>query len=123
MPKTYQNLINLGVKEDHTMGYSTHMGFRAGIASSFFWYDLEKNKETDLKLIPFCVMDITPMFYRKERPEQASLSINKLIQSVKDVDGLFISLWHNDSLGETDRWKGWRKVYTNMLEHLKAINS
>ena len=33
MPKTYQNLIKLGINEDHTMGYSTHIGFRAGIAS------------------------------------------------------------------------------------------
>lgn len=123
MPKTYQNLISIGINEDHTMGYSTHIGFRAGIASSFFWFDLEKNKQSNLKIVPFCVMDITPMHYRKETPDQASASINKMIQSVSDVDGLFVSLWHNESLGETDRWKGWRKVYSNMLEQLNDVNS
>ena len=56
------------------------------------------------------------MHYRKETPDQASASINKMIQSVSDVGGLFVSLWHNESLGETDRWKGWRKVYRNMIK-------
>jgi hypothetical protein len=46
-----------------------------------------------------------------------------MIQSVSDVGGLFVSLWHNESLGETDRWKGWRKVYSNMLEQLNDVNS
>ena len=123
MFKTYQNLIGLGINEDHTMGYSTHMGFRAGIASSFFWFNLDNNKSTNLKLVPFCVMDITPMFYRKETPNQAIVSINKMIQSVSDVGGLFVSLWHNDSLSETDRWLGWRKVYANMLKQLDDVNS
>ncbi|MDG1045361.1 MAG: polysaccharide deacetylase family protein [Bacteroidia bacterium] len=123
MPNTYQNLISLGINEDHTMGYSTHMGFRAGIASSFFWFDLENNKPTNLKLVPFCVMDITPMFYRKESPDQAIVSINKIIESVSDVGGLFVSLWHNDSLSETDRWVGWRKVYANTIKKLNDVNS
>ena len=123
MPKTYQNLISIGIQEDHTMGYSTHLGFRAGIASSFLWFNLSKNKKTNLKLTPFCLMDITPMYYRKETPEQANRSIKNLIQSVRDIDGLFVSLWHNDSLSESERWKGWRIVYSTMLEELnKAIS-
>jgi hypothetical protein len=123
MPKTYQNLISIGIQEDHTMGYSTHLGFRAGIASPFLWFNLSKNKKTNLKLIPFCLMDITPMYYRKETPEQANRSIKNLIQSVRDIDGLFVSLWHNDSLSESERWKGWRIVYSTMLEELsKAIS-
>tara|TARA_B100001093_G_scaffold334897_1_gene319755 strand:- start:2847 stop:4151 length:1305 start_codon:yes stop_codon:yes gene_type:complete len=123
MPKTYQNLISIGIQEDHTMGYSTHLGFRAGIASPFLWFNLSKNKKTNLKLIPFCIMDITPMYYRKETPEQANRSIKNLIQSVRDIDGLFVSLWHNDSLSESERWKGWRIVYSTMLEELnKAIS-
>ena len=122
MPKTYQGLIKLGISEDHTMGYSTHMGFRAGITSSFFWFDLDNNKRTSLKLVPFCIMDITPMYYRKETPDQASASINKMIQSVLEVDGLFVSLWHNDSLSETDRWKGWRKVYERMIKYTSTLD-
>lgn len=119
MSNTYQNLIKHGINEDHTMGYSTHIGFRAGIAASFLWFDLKNNKKTNLKLVPFCVMDITPIYYRKELPSEAIKTINSLIKTTKDVDGLFVSLWHNDSLGESDRWIGWRKVYLAMLEEIK----
>ena len=119
VPKTYQNLIKIGINEDHTMGYSTHIGFRAGIATSFLWFDLKNNKKTNLKPVPFCVMDITPMYYRKELPDEAIKTIKSLIKTVKDANGLFVSLWHNESLGESDRWVGWRKVYSAMLEEIK----
>lgn len=116
MPKTYRNLLSNGIKEDHTLGYSTHLGFRAGIASAFSWFDLEINEATDLKLVPFCAMDITPLHYRKESPDEAIQSIAKLMSKVKEVNGLFVSLWHNESLSETERWKGWRRVYESMIK-------
>ena len=62
------------------------------------------------------------MYYRKETTEQAMISIKNLIQSVRDIDGQFVSLWHNDSLSETDRWIGWRMVYANMLKQLNDVN-
>ena len=114
MPYTYRQLIKLGIKEDFTLGYSTHIGFRAGIASSFYWFDLTENIKTDLLLTPFCIMDITPMYYRSETPEIAKKTIESLLNKVQAVDGTFVSLWHNESLSETDRWKGWRSVYVHL---------
>ena len=119
MPGTYSNLIENGVFEDHTMGYSTHLGFRAGIAAPFNWFDLSSNKETELRLYPFCAMDITPLHYRGETPKQAIESLKTLMEKVQNVGGLFISLWHNESFSETERWKGWRKVYESLLEMSK----
>ena len=116
MPKTYHDLIRLGISQEYTMGYSTHMGFRAGIAAPFLWFDLTINSQTNLKLLPFCIMDITPLYYRQETPDIAIKTIQGLMKSVHQVEGLFISLWHNDSLGESDRWKGWRRVYQNMIK-------
>ena len=115
MPDTYQNLLALGIKEDHTMGYSTHLGFRAGIAAPFYFFDLTKNEITDLKLYPFCAMDITPLHYMNQKPEEAISTLTALMDKVKAVDGLFISLWHNESFSETERWKGWRIVYEHLL--------
>ncbi|MDB9882719.1 polysaccharide deacetylase family protein [Bacteroidia bacterium] len=119
MPSTYHTLIANGITEEHTMGYSTHLGFRAGIAAPFYWFDLENNVATDLKLIPFCAMDITPLHYRNENPTEAIKSLTSLMTKVKAVDGLFVSLWHNESFSETERWKGWRKVYELLLQESK----
>lgn len=119
MPQTYSNLLAHGIQEDYTMGYSTHLGFRAGIAAPFFWYDLENNKATGLKIVPFCAMDITPLYYRKETPQEAKKTLRNLLTKTAEVGGHFVSLWHNESLSETERWRGWRCVYNDML---KAVN-
>lgn len=121
MPQTYRNLLAQGIQEDYTMGYSTHLGFRAGIAAPFFWYDLEHDMETTLKLVPFCAMDITPMYYRKESPKEAKETLRKLLTKTAEIDGLFVSLWHNESLSETGRWRGWRIVYEDMLQAATEI--
>lgn len=119
MPDTYQNLLSNQIRVDHTMGYSTHLGFRAGVASAFLWFDLTRNCVTDLALEPFCSMDITPLHYREETPKEAIETNKRLMEKVKDVGGLFISLWHNESLSETERWRGWRKVYVALVKEAK----
>ena len=101
------------------MGYSTHLGFRAGIAAPFYFFDLTKNESTNLKLYPFCAMDITPLHYMKQNPDEAIETLTELMNEVKAVNGLFVSLWHNESFSETERWKGWRKVYEALLS--KAV--
>lgn len=120
MPQTYQRLLDSGIREDHTMGYSTHLGFRAGIAAPFSFFDLTKNKMTKLVLIPFCCMDITPLHYLEQSPKQAIETIQSLLDKVHAVNGLFVSLWHNESLSESGRWAGWRVVYDQLVS--SAIN-
>lgn len=114
-PKTYQNLINNGIIEDHTMGYAELPGFRASICSPFYFYDLSLEKETHLKLFPFSVMDATFQYYKKSSPEEALNHIIELMQEVKKVNGTFISVWHNESLSDEGIWKGWKIVYEKML--------
>jgi hypothetical protein len=43
--------------------------------------------------------------------------IKPLIDQVKRVDGTFISLWHNDSLNDQKLWKGWRRIYEEMIQY------
>lgn len=115
LPKTYLQLIKVGINHDYTMGYASQVGFRAGTCTSFFWYDLQLEKQSHLKIHPFAVMDATLLNYLKLQPNQAILLINELVESVKMVDGTFSSLWHNESLSETGNWKGWKQVYEQML--------
>jgi hypothetical protein len=121
MPTTYQRLLEIGIEEDHTLGYSTHLGFRAGLAAPFLFFDLSKNKVTKLKLIPFCSMDITSLHYLNQNPKQAIENIKRQFNHVHSVGGLVVSLWHNESLSEDGRWKGWRVVYEAMVTHAKAL--
>lgn len=115
-PSTYNRLMDAGINEEHTMGYSTHSGFRAGIAAPFFYYDFEKEQITDLRLVPFCLMDITPLFYMELGVDEAITHMRSMVAKVRTVGGHFVSLWHNESLSETEQWKGWRVLYQRMLE-------
>ncbi len=55
-------------------------------------------------------------------PEEALDQIKKLIDEVKAVGGVFISLWHNESLGGKKRWKGWPEIYEKSLDYgVKSI--
>ncbi|MFI5134362.1 MAG: DUF7033 domain-containing protein, partial [Chitinophagales bacterium] len=58
-PKTYQTLLINGINEDYTLGFASQVGFRAGIASPFYWYDLSREEITKLRIYPFAVMDAT----------------------------------------------------------------
>ena len=53
LPYTYRNLINLDITDDYTMGFAAQPGFRAGICSSFYFYDLDMDSETKLRVHPF----------------------------------------------------------------------
>lgn len=115
LPETYRNLIKLGITADYTMGYADTIGFRAGIASSFLWYDLEQDKVTKLRISPFQVMDVTLRLYMKYSPEEAILAVKEMIEVIQSVNGLFSTLWHNNSLCEQEGWEGWSKVYQEIL--------
>lgn len=117
LPHTYLQLIKAGINHDYSMGYASQVGFRAGTCTPFFWYDLQLEKQAHLKIHPFAVMDVTLQQYLKLKPTQAMGKIDELLSNVKLVNGTFCSLWHNESLSESGRWKGWKSVYEEMLKN------
>jgi hypothetical protein len=117
LPVTYRNLIEQDITDDYSMGYAALPGFRAGICSSHNFYDLDIEVETKLRVHPFMVMDGTLKDYMNLTPADAVELIKKLIEEVRKVNGTFTSLWHNEPLSDEKRWKGWRKVYEELLIH------
>jgi hypothetical protein len=116
LPSTYRNLIEHDITDDYSMGYAALPGFRAGICTPFNFYDLDLEMETKLRIHPFAVMDGTLNDYLGLTPADAIDEIKSLIREVKKVDGTFISLWHNESLSEKKRWKGWKRVYEQLIK-------
>ncbi len=116
LPETYQNLIDLEVEEDYSMGYASNVGFRAGTCTPFYFYDLDFEIQTPLKVFPFALMDTTLNDYMKLTPRQSLGRIRDLKNEVKAVNGSFITLFHNESLSDYDRWKGWKRLYDSMIK-------
>ncbi|MCF8368389.1 MAG: polysaccharide deacetylase family protein [Bacteroidales bacterium] len=116
LPSTYRNLINLDIRDDYSMGFASQPGFRAGICSTFNFYDLDLDAETKLRVHPFTFMEGTLRDYMNLDAEAALKIIRTLIKEVKDVNGTFIPIWHNESLSDKKRWAGWQNLYTEMIK-------
>ena len=116
LPSTYRRLIDLGIFHDYTMGYASQVGFRAGTSLPFNFYDLDMETQTSLMLHPFAVMDGTLNEYMELPLDDAQYLVKELLDYVKEVDGVFISLWHNETLCDNRHWKDWRQVYEYMIE-------
>lgn len=116
-PETFRNLIEMDVQEDYSLGYASETGFRASICSPFYFYDLDLDTTTQLKLTPFMLMDGTLKDYLGLTPEEAINCSKFLIDEVKNVNGTFVSLWHNHTINDKDDWAGWKKVYEEIVAY------
>ncbi|MDP2088227.1 MAG: polysaccharide deacetylase family protein [Flavobacteriaceae bacterium] len=121
LPDTYHHLIDLEIAEDYTMGYSKYPGFRASTCTPFYFYDLDYEIQTPLRIIPFAVMDATLNDYMQLSPEEGYRKIIQLLDEVKRVNGTFVTLFHNDTLSENKRWKGWSSIYERVVQQCVAV--
>ena len=118
-PDTYRNLIEHGIEEDYTMGHPNILGFRAGIASPFYFFDLRRDETTSLRVFPFAAMDSTLHYYMKVTPESALDELKLLVDEVKKIQGTFIFIAHNDLIGKQSLWKGWQPFYEEFIQYAK----
>lgn len=115
-PSTYRALIEAGIKEDYSMGFPSRTGFRAGTSSPFNFFDLEKNKVTDLKVFPFVAMDTTLKVYQKKRAGEVIEHLRPIVKDIKNYGGSFIFIFHNESLGHQRKWKNWGNMYEKVIK-------
>lgn len=115
IPDTYQNLIKCGIEEDYSLGYASHSGFRAGICHPFHFFDLTANQETNLTIYPLCLMDRSLISYMKLTSDESSFKIKELMEKVRKYNGIFISLWHNETIAFSDDGRNWRNIFEQII--------
>ena len=116
LPGTYRRLLQHGIDQDFSMGYGSINGFRASVASSFYWYDLEKEEKTGLRIFPFCFMDANAYYEQNYTAVQAMTELMHYYHLIRKVNGLMITIWHNSFLGTDPQFAGWREVYEVFLK-------
>jgi hypothetical protein len=116
MPESFEALICAGITEDYSMGYPDEPGFRAGIARPFFFYNIMRDEQTCLKIIPFQLMDSSLYNNKHLEPFKAKEVILNLINETRRTGGTFASIWHNTSLLGNPACQGWREVFEFMLK-------
>ncbi|MEO9531897.1 MAG: polysaccharide deacetylase family protein [Crocinitomicaceae bacterium] len=122
IPKSYQILLENGIKKDYSMGYADNVGFRAGTSFPYYHFDLAKNESSNLLVFPFAYMDSALKDYLKLDISKAQEKVKNLIDEVANVGGLFMCVWHNSSITDSGEWEGWKSIldftvdYTNKLK-------
>lgn len=114
-PDTYRMLLNNGITEDYSMGYGGYLGFRAGTGNSFYWFDIERNEVTALRVHPFCFMDTTAHYEAKLSAMEAFEKLHAMSKILERTGSAMITIFHNFSLGTAHEWKGWRKAYEDFV--------
>jgi len=115
LPDGYRRLTESGITDDYSMGYGSINGFRASVASSFYWYDLEKDVQTGLRIHPFCFMDANAYYEQKQTPQETLDELIHYLSVCKSVNGTLITIWHNNFLGTDAAFKEWREIYTQFI--------
>ncbi len=120
LPETFENLSQSGIENDYSMGYGSINGFRASVASSFFWYNLKTEKMTSMRLHPFCFMDAN-CFYEQDMNASDAYDEIMYYQNVcKKYNGLFISIFHNNFLGTDKSFSGWKEMYAKFISQVQG---
>jgi hypothetical protein len=111
LPESFRRLIECRLLKDYSMGYGSINGFRASVASSFYWFDLEKNATTRLLLFPFCFMDANAFYEQKLTPQKAYEELVQYYNTLKQLNALMVTIWHNHFLGTDKIFAGWRDIH------------
>jgi hypothetical protein len=112
IPRTYEALENFGITNDYTMGCADVVGFRAGCCTPFKFYNLRQERIMPITVFPLTCMDTTFFTYLKTNKNNAFAAMYSLREEVRNVGGVFIPLFHNETLA--DNKKMWQ-YYKNLI--------
>jgi len=113
LPESYRNLVQLEINEDYTMGYTNKVGFRAGSCTPFLFYDLDYEVKTPLKIYPFQLMDFALLKTKSLLDKKKVL--NDIINEIKNVNGVFIPVFHNYTFSNSNKWSGFKDLFNLIL--------
>ncbi|TKD61904.1 hypothetical protein FBT53_11030 [Flavobacterium sp. ASW18X] len=113
VPHTYRELIEAEFTDDFSMGYTHHLGFRAGTCTPFHFYDINLEVQQPIKVHPFAVSDYALRKYKKQ--DEVIQRLDQMYQQVKQVRGNFTVVFSNELFGERQRVP-WLRLYQNILK-------
>ena len=117
LPQAYQQLLELEFTDDYTMGYARITGYRASTAHPFPFYDLQEERPRELTVHPVVINDYQLNFIYKYSPGEALSALIETGNEIRRLGGVFHPVFHNAVLSEYEEWKGWSKVFTELLKH------
>ncbi len=120
-PTSFENIDSLSIARDYSLGYAKYTGFRASTCTPFFFYNLEKDTLSALKLHPLVIMDVTLQKYLKKDAKSLFGIMSSYAETIKKYNGEMVTLFHNESLSDEDMWDGWREEYKRSIQYIALL--
>ncbi|TRO65709.1 polysaccharide deacetylase family protein [Christiangramia sabulilitoris] len=92
LPDQYNNLTELEINNDHSMGYPDVPGFRSGTCTPYLFYDINMEVTTPLKVHPYAFSSNAIGKMSKNKLEE---DLHRMLAEVKDVKGMFRAVFEN----------------------------
>jgi len=113
IPQTYRNLVEAEFTDDYTMGYTHHLGFRAGTCTPFYFYDINLEVQQPIKVHPFAVCDYG-LQNIKDRQKLFEV-LDAMYHNIKKVNGNFNIVFSNELFGEKHKIN-WLELYQDVIK-------
>ena len=108
LPELYQHLAATEFKEDYTMGYLSHIGFRAGTCTPYIFYDIRLEVQIPIVVHSFA---LHWQHIDKQCTKETLYLIETIKQQVADLKGDFISIFSPEYLSKApNRFSLYKKV-------------
>lgn len=115
LPDSYRALLAYGITEDHSMLYADALGFRAGTAAAFQWYDLEAEACTALRVQPYALMDRTLEQYLQLDAEAGLMRLAQIKRVCKEWGLPLAWIWHNSTIRAPGPWSDYVKIREELM--------
>ncbi|MDH7444790.1 polysaccharide deacetylase family protein [Aquimarina sp. 2201CG14-23] len=109
LPEAYRNFIELEIKEDFSMGYPDHSGFRAGTCTPFMFYDLDYEVQTPLIIHSFCCAPNS--FGTDENEYSVKKELHSYLEKIRKVNGVFTPVFSNGLFSELNEQTFWKSIF------------
>ena len=112
--KTYYGLISEEFEEDFSMGYNEEIGYRASTAVPFYFYDLNNDLQTSLKINPVVA---TEEGFRKFSDHKAFKKLEEIFEGLSTGSSVHIISVSNRILINDKMKNSWRDQFLNYLSY------
>jgi len=120
LPKSFESLLKIGIREDYSMGYHNSLGFRAGTCTPFRFYDIKHESKTRLMINPLIISDIAfkGMGISHREIDAAAMPY---IDKVKKYNGKLCMCVSNVALSDSGIWKGWSSQLQRIYKYASLL--
>ena len=120
-PTSYEHLESLSIARDYSLGYAKYTGFRASTCTPFLFYNLNKDYISGMRLHPIVLMDVTLQKYLQKEASELFGVMSYYAETIKNFNGEFVTLFHNEPLSDEDQWNGWREEYRKSVQYVALL--